>query len=200
MSKLYLKIIIPFLSFFLIAFIIFRIFSVNSTAIQQQVEYYDIGQEVKLDGCFTNIVDENTNGYSVTVYSGRVTTFEEFAKKYGGSTEPSEYELTSESKIIELDVSIKNEKNTDGYIFLRGWGLQSVNDEWIPCMELWNMEFEQSTGSFSFVLKPNSEMRVSIPFETNNDYELMHNDYPIEDSYNMVISRAPVKKIIRINV
>lgn len=126
MSKLYLKIIIPFLSFFLIAFIIFRIFSVNSTAIQQQVEYYDIGQEVKLDGCFTNIVDENTNGYSVTVYSGRVTTFEEFAKKYGGSTEPSAYELTSESKIIELDVSIKNEKNTDGYIFLRGWGLQSV--------------------------------------------------------------------------
>lgn len=200
MSKLYLKIIIPFLSFFLIAFIIFRIFSVNSTAIQQQVEYYDIGQEVKLNGCFTNIVDENTNGYSVTVYSGRVTTFEEFAKKYGGSTEPSAYELTSESKIIELDVSIKNEKNTDGYIFLRGWGLQSVNDEWIPCMELWNMEFEQSTGSFSFVLKPNSEMRVSIPFETNNDYELMHNDYPIEDSYNMVISRAPVKKIIRINV
>lgn len=200
MSKLYLKIIIPFLSFFLIAFIIFRIFSVNSTAIQQQVEYYDIGQEVKLDGCFTNIVDENTNGYSVTVYSGRVTTFEEFAKKYGGSTEPSAYELTSESKIIELDVSIKNEKNTDGYIFLRGWGLQSVNDEWIPCMELWNMEFEQSTGSFSFVLKPNSEMRVSIPFETNNDYELMHNDYPIEDSYNMVISRAPVKKIISINV
>lgn len=200
MSKLYLKIIIPFLSFFLIAFIFFRIFSVNSTAIQQQVEYYDIGQEVKLDGCFTNIVDENTNGYSVTVYSGRVTTFEEFAKKYGGSTEPSAYELTSESKIIELDVSIKNEKNTDGYIFLRGWGLQSVNDEWIPCMELWNMEFEQSTGSFSFVLKPNSEMRVSIPFETNNDYELMHNDYPIEDSYNMVISRAPVKKIIRINV
>lgn len=200
MSKLYLKIIIPFLSFFLITFIIFRIFSVNSTAIQQQVEYYDIGQEVKLDGCFTNIVDENTNGYSVTVYSGRVTTFEEFAKKYGGSTEPSAYELTSESKIIELDVSIKNEKNTDGYIFLRGWGLQSVNDEWIPCMELWNMEFEQSTGSFSFVLKPNSEMRVSIPFETNNDYELMHNDYPIEDSYNMVISRAPVKKIIRINV
>lgn len=200
MSKLYLKIIIPFLSFFLIAFIIFRIFSVNSTAIQQQVEYYDIGQEVKLDGCFTNIVDENTNGYSVTVYSGRVTTFEEFAKKYGGSTEPSAYELTSESKIIELDVSIKNEKNTDGYIFLRGWGLQSVNDEWIPCMELWNMEFEQSTGSFSFVLKPNSEMRVSIPFETNNDYELMHNDYPIEDSYNMVISRAPVKKIIRIDL
>lgn len=200
MSKLYLKIIIPFLSFFLIAFIIFRIFSVNSTAIQQQVEYYDIGQEVKLDGCFTNIVDENTNGYSVTIYSGRVTTFEEFAKKYGGNTEPSAYELTSESKIIELDVSIKNEKNTDGYIFLRGWGLQSVNDEWIPCMELWNMEFEQSTGSFSFVLKPNSEMRVSIPFETNNDYELMHNDYPIEDSYNMVISRAPVKKIIRINV
>ena len=200
MSKLYLKIIIPFLSFFLIAFIIFRIFSLTSTAIQHQVEYYDIGQEVKLDGCFTNIVDENTNGYSVTVYSGRVTTFEEFAKKYGGSTEPSAYELTSESKIIELDVSIKNEKNTDGYIFLRGWGLQSVNDEWIPCMELWNMEFEQSTGSFSFVLKPNSEMRVSIPFETNNDYELMHNDYPIEDSYNMVISRAPVKKIIRINV
>lgn len=200
MSKLYLKIIIPFLSFFLIAFIIFRIFSVNSTAIQQQVEYYDIGQEVKLDGCFTNIVDENTNGYSVTVYSGRVTTFEEFAKKYGGSTEPSAYELTSESKIIELDVSIKNEKNTDGYIFLRGWGLQSVNDEWIPCMELWNMEFEQSTGSFSFVLKPNSEMRVSIPFETNNDYELMHNDYPIEKSYDLVVSRAPVKKIIRIDL
>ena len=200
MSKLYLKIIIPFLSFFLIAFIIFRIFSLNSTAIQQQVEYYDIGQEVKLDGCFTNIVDENTNGYSVTVYSGRVTTFEEFAKKYGGSTEPSAYELTSESKIIELDVSIKNEKNTDGYIFLRGWGLQSVNDEWIPCMELWNMEFEQSTGSFSFVLKPNSEMRVSIPFETNNDYELMHNDYPIEESYDLVVSRAPVKKIIRIDL
>lgn len=200
MSKLYLKIIIPFLSFFLIAFIIFRIFSVNSTAIQQQVEYYDIGQEVKLDGCFTNIVDENTNGYSVTVYSGRVTTFEEFAKKYGGSTEPSAYELTSESKIIELDVSIKNEKNTDGYIFLRGWGLQGVNDEWIPCMELWNMEFEQTAGSFNFTLKPNSEMRLSIPFETNNDYELMHNDYPIEESYDLVVSRAPVKKIIRIDL
>lgn len=200
MSKRRLKIIIPFLSFVLIAFIILRIFMVNATAIQQQVKYYDVGQEVKLDGCFTNIVDENTVGYSVTVHSGRLTTFGEFAEKYGGNTEPSAYELTSESKIIELEVSIKNEENTDGYIFLRGWGWQSKNDEWIPCMELWNMEFEQSTGSFSFVLKPNSEMRVSIPFETNNDYELMHNDYPIEDSYNLVVSRAPVKKMIRINL
>lgn len=198
MSKRSFKIIIPVFLLALIVFIVLRIFFVNSAAIQQQVKYYDVGQEVKLDGCFTNIVDENTKGYSVTVHCGRLTTFGEFAKKYGGSIEPSAYELTSESKIIELDVSIKNEENTNGYIFLRGWGLQSVNDEWIPCMELWNMEFEQSTGSLSFVIKPNSEIRISIPFETNNDYELIHNDYPIEKSYNLVISRAPVKKIIKI--
>lgn len=43
-------------------------------------------------------------------------------------------------------------------------------------------------------------MRLSIPFETNNDYELLHDDYPIEGSYNLVVSRAPIKKMIRIDL
>lgn len=200
MNKLLKKIAFLVLSFVLIGLIVIRIYFVNTTAIQQQIECYEKNEEVKLEGCFINIVDENTTGYSITVHSGKLTTFGEFAKKYKGNTEPSAYELTEESKIIELDVSIKNEGNSDGYIFFRSWGLQSKNDEWIPCMELWNMEFEQTAGSVNFTLKPNSEMRLSIPFETNNDYELMHNDYPIEESYDLVVSRAPVKKIIRIDL
>lgn len=177
----------------MIGLIVIRIYFVNTTAIQQQIECYEKNEEVKLEGCFINIVDENTKGYSITVHSGKLTTFGEFAKKYKGNTEPSAYELTEESKIIELDVSIKNEGNSDGYIFFRNWGLQSENDEWIPCMELWNMEFKQTAESSNFTLKPNSEMRLSIPFETNNDY-------PIEKSYDLVVSRAPVKKIIRIDL
>ena len=177
MNKLWKKIVFSVLSFALIGLIVIRIFFVNTAAIQQQIEYYEKDEEVKLDGCFINIVDENTTGYSITVHSGKLTTFGEFAKKYKGNTEPSAYELTSESKIIELDVSIKNEGNSDGYIF-----------------------FEQTAGSFNFTLKPNSVKRLSIPFETNNDYELMHNDYPIEESYDLVVSRAPVKKIIRIDL
>lgn len=200
MNKLWKKIVFSVLSFALIGLIVIRIYFVNTTAIQQQIECYEKNEEVKLEGCFINIVDENTKGYSITVHSGKLTTFGEFAKKYKGNTEPSAYELTSESKIIELDVSIKNEGNSDGYIFFRNWGLQSENDEWIPCMELWNMEFKQTAESSNFTLKPNSEMRLSIPFETNNDYELMHNDYPIEKSYDLVVSRAPVKKIIRIDL
>ncbi len=200
MNKLLKKIAFLVLSFVLIGLIVIRIYFVNTTAIQQQIECYEKNEEVKLEGCFINIVDENTKGYSITVHSGKLTTFGEFAKKYKGNTEPSAYELTEESKIIELDVSIKNEGNSDGYIFFRNWGLQSENDEWIPCMELWNMEFKQTAESSNFTLKPNSEMRLSIPFETNNDYELMHNDYPIEESYDLVVSRAPVKKIIRIDL
>lgn len=200
MNKLLKKIAFLVLSFVLIGLIVIRIYFVNTTAIQQQIECYEKNEEVKLEGCFINIVDENTKGYSITVHSGKLTTFGEFAKKYKGNTEPSAYELTEESKIIELDVSIKNEGNSDGYIFFRNWGLQSENDEWIPCMELWNMEFKQTAESSNFTLKPNSEMRLSIPFETNNDYELMHNDYPIEKSYDLVVSRAPVKKIIRIDL
>lgn len=200
MNKLLKKIAFLVLSFVLIGLIVIRIYFVNTTAIQQQIECYEKNEEVKLEGCFINIVDENTKGYSITVHSGKLTTFGEFAKKYKGNTEPSAYELTEESKIIELDVSIKNEGNSDGYIFFRNWGLQSENDEWIPCMELWNMEFKQTAESSNFTLKPNSVMRLSIPFETNNDYELMHNDYPIEESYDLVVSRAPVKKIIRIDL
>ena len=200
MNKLLKKIAFLVLSFVLIGLIVIRIYFVNTTAIQQQIESYEKNEEVKLEGCFINIVDENTKGYSITVHSGKLTTFGEFAKKYKGNTEPSAYELTEESKIIELDVSIKNEGNSDGYIYFRNWGLQSENDEWIPCMELWNMEFKQTAESSNFTLKPNSEMRLSIPFETNNDYELMHNDYPIEKSYDLVVSRAPVKKIIRIDL
>lgn len=200
MNKLLKKIAFLVLSFVLIGLIVIRIYFVNTTAIQQQIECYEKNEEVKLEGCFINIVDENTKGYSITVHSGKLTTFGEFAKKYKGNTEPSAYELTEESKIIELDVSIKNEGNSDGYIYFRNWGLQSENDEWIPCMELWNMEFKQTAESSNFTLKPNSEMRLSIPFETNNDYELMHNDYPIEKSYDLVVSRAPVKKIIRIDL
>lgn len=193
MNKLLKKIAFLVLSFVLIGLIVIRIYFVNTTAIQQQIECYEKNEEVKLEGCFINIVDENTKGYSITVHSGKLTTFGEFAKKYKGNTEPSAYELTEESKIIELDVSIKNEGNSDGYIFFRNWGLQSENDEWIPCMELWNMEFKQTAESSNFTLKPNSEMRLSIPFETNNDY-------PIEKSYDLVVSRAPVKKIIRIDL
>lgn len=70
MNKLWKKIVFSVLSFALIGLIVIRIFFVNTAAIQQQIEYYEKDEEVKLDGCFINIVDENTTGYSITVHSG----------------------------------------------------------------------------------------------------------------------------------
>ena len=201
MKKRWFKIIIPIVSVALTVLVGTRIFYINSTAIQQQVEYYKMNQEVALDGCFSEIIDEKTDGYSITVHSAKLTTFGEFAKRFGVDTEGKSYdELTPESNIIDLDVTIKNVGNSDGYIFLFGWGLQSQNDEWVPCLELWEMEFEQTAGSLSFALRPDTEMRLNIPFETNNDYEFMHGTYPVENRYNFVISRAPVKKIITIDL
>jgi len=200
MNKTIYKVLLSTALILSVTMIGIRIYYVNVNAIQQQIEYYSINQEVQLDGCFLDIVEECTNGYAVTVHSAKLTTYGEFAERFEGSPEPQSYELSSQSKIIELDLTIKNEDNQDGYIFLKAWGLQSHNDEWIPCTELWGIEFSQANNSFSFALKPNSEMRISVPFETNNDYELMHGDYPIEDNYYLVISQAPVKKMIKIDL
>ena len=143
------KIVFSVLSFALIGLIVIRIFFVNTAAIQQQIEYYEKDEEVKLDGCFINIVDENTTGYSITVHSGKLTTFGEFAKKYKGNTEPSAYELTSESKIIELDVSIKNEGNSDGYIFLeaRDYKVKMTNGFRVWNYGIWSLSKPQEVST-----------------------------------------------------
>ncbi len=195
-----LKITALVLSVLLLSLIGVRISYVNISALQPVTEYFETGEKIALEGSFGSIVDEYTDSYFVTLHRASLTTFGEFSKRFGGDENLSIDELTPNSKIIDLEVTIKNEGNTNGYIDLAMWGLQTANDEWIPCFELWDIEFPQTAGSRNFVLRSDTEMKLHIPFETNNDYETLYGDYPIEDSYNFVISRAPVKKIIKITL
>lgn len=186
--------------FVLVASVAERIVYVNASARQVVEERYDMHEWVDLDGAFHDTAKEQTQGYSVRVNSVELTSYSNYIAQYNGDDNLIP-ESSRPEKIIDVEVTIKNTGNTDGHVMLFGWGLQTVNDEWVPCVELWSLSqpnVDDNAKKMNFVLKPDSEYTMSIPYKSNGGYEQLYHTYPIEDQYGLVVSRAPVKKIIHI--
>lgn len=101
----------------LLGAVIGRIVSVNTSAFSMETETYELGNWVPLAGSFFYSEQERTDGYSIQVESAEALSYEAFMERFG---KPEDY-LAESSRydVILLKLNIKNDKNTDGGVFIR---------------------------------------------------------------------------------
>lgn len=174
-----------------------KIYTVNTQALSIPLEKYNLHEEVFLDGSFITSSKEMTLGYSLTVNNVFLLSQNEYIKKYGeGSNISDEWNAKS---IIEVEITIRNEGNSEGYLDVMGWRLvpERGNEYFIPNSSLWQIGEPNAPGVTSALsLIPNSEYTVNIPFVRNVGEEEMFIKDISDTRFSLVVSDAPVKKEI----
>lgn len=188
------RILILCLCFLVTAVVGIRIYYVNSDVEIIPLETYSINEWVSLDGCFQDVSDENTSGYSVRVLDFSWIPYAEFVSKYG---ESEDYLSSYRPKMI-LDVTFefKNENNTTGRIELFQYTVEGDFFTLSPNSDLWKLTVPQGEGAMGFVLEPNTSYEFHVPyiFFQNHQIELSGKDCQI------IVSRAPIKKVIKFTI
>lgn len=92
----------------------------NLTAEREEKKQYEMGQWVPLKDDFIFSASEAANGYSLCVKNATVYSHEDYVKKCGVPIDA--IEPFAQSPVLELEIAVKNEDNTEGGIpagFLR---------------------------------------------------------------------------------
>ena len=66
----------------IMSLLVARIAYVNATSLKRITTIHTVGDVVELDGSFTDSANENTKGYSVTVESAELLSYEEFMNRF----------------------------------------------------------------------------------------------------------------------
>ena len=178
-----------------------RIHAVNEQALSIPLEKYDLHEEILLDGSFVTSSKEMTSGYSLTVNNVCLLSQNEYMKKYGEDSKISN-DWNAKS-IIEVEITIHNEGNSEGYLDVMGWRLvpKRGNEYFVVNSTLWQIGEPNAPGNTSALsLIPNSEYTVRIPFVRNVGEEDMFSEEIRDTDFSLVITDAPVKKEIGLSV
>ena len=170
-----------------------RIYSVNEHSLSVPVERYGIGENINLEGAFITSSKEKTQGYSIVVNGVRMLSHGDYLERYGKGNGAAGDEKT----ILEIEVSIRNEGNSQGYLDVNGWRVvpERGNEYFVVNNSLWQLGEPNApgeTGGLSLV--PDSEYTVSIPFVRNTGDEDMFAEGIGDTTFSLVVSDAPVRK------
>lgn len=170
-----------------------RIYYVNKNAPKRNIEIYSVGDWVDLDGDYMWSEKEDTKGYSVKVDSAKVYTYEDYMKKYD---KPEDYFADySKFNILEISLSLKNEDNTNGGLFIKQFNVfpKKLNDCMYYDTELAYLSEPKLQDGVR--IRPNTEYNIVLPYQLC-DGRL--NPVKTEDTYYLLISNYPTKKLIKI--
>ena len=103
-----------------------RICYVNITAEHPHVETYQMNEWVELNGNFQEESAEETTGYAVRVNSARLLTYKEFIEQYNGNIDCLP-ESARPIGIVDVEVSVKNTANLNGWLSLYYYMLTSAD-------------------------------------------------------------------------
>lgn len=170
-----------------------------------QTAYHEEGGWADLDGSFASTAaSEKTAGYSVRVVSAKVVSYNDWIDRYGDASQKREG-LDSPS-VIDVEVEVRNEGNTDGGLFLLGWKLfpERRNMYYLYDIDLLKVnEPKLSDRNLGFAVAPGATRLVHIPYTINaNDPEGM-TEYRqnINDAdFELVVTNSPVKHVMELHV
>lgn len=188
--------------------VVARIVYVNATAIPSYpVVHYSMGEWVDLDGAFhMTSSNENTQGYSVRVSSAEKMSRNEYIERYG--TDPSKViEGLDADSVIAITLDVRNEGNSDGAMLIFETKLipDRKNEYFIRDKELWPEKETVLAGTLCMYLsiQENSEYTTVIPYKTNvidqDGYSQYERDIT-DTSFELVLSSAPVRKVVDIDL
>lgn len=180
-----------------------KCYGVNAMAYRSDVEIFQSGEFVSLDGNFMLSNNEKTAGYSVRVDGISLVDYTELMATYGNPiTESSLY--TTPKYCILLDITVKNEGNDTGYIHCYGLNLYDGALRIPVDFEIWNMIDENINGNAVLKLRKDSEVSLTIPYTAQQLDEAMNrselNRRLEEETLRLCISEFPTIKLIEAKV
>lgn len=183
----------------------FAVWNINATAEKPIVETYSMQDTVAYGENYFRRSDNIIDGYTVTVLSAEIVPYEEYAQKQGITppelmTDETGNFLYRPEYVYDVEVRFSNTDNEEGTVDM--FDTLLVNDDALMLRvdaDLWDCMYPQLAGSYSFRLRPNTEMVFHVPFVVEAVYS---ERYPMErvqkEKMSLVISQYPVKKVIEL--
>lgn len=183
----------------------FAVWNINATAEKPIVETYSMQDTVAYGKNYFRRSDNIIDGYTVTVLSAEIVPYEEYAQKQGITplermTDETGNFLYRPEYVYDVEVRFSNTDNEEGTVDM--FDTLLVNDDALMLRvdaDLWDCMYPQLAGSYSFRLRPNTEMVFHLPFVVEAVYS---ERYPMErvqkEKMSLVISQYPVKKVIEL--
>lgn len=189
----------------LLAVWVFAMWKTNATAEKPIVETYSMQDTVAYGEDYFRRSDNILDGYTVTVLSAEIVSYEEYAQKQEITllermTDETGNFLYRPEYVYDVEVRFSNTDNEEGAVDM--FDTLLVNDDALMLRvdaDLWDCMYPQLAGSYSFRLRPNTEMVFRLPFVVEAVYS---ERYPMErvqkEKMSLVISQYPVKKVIEL--
>ena len=183
----------------------FAVWNINATAEKPIVETYSMQDTVAYGENYFRRSDNIIDGYTVTVLSAEIVPYEEYAQKHGITppermTDETGNFLYRPEYVYDVEVRFSNTDNEEGTVDM--FDTLLVNGDALMLRvdaDLWDCMYPQLAGSYSFRLRPNTEMVFHLPFVVEAVYS---ERYPMErvqkEKMSLVISQYPVKKVIEL--
>ena len=183
----------------------FAVWNINATAEKPIVETYSMQDTVAYGENYFRRSDNIIDGYTVTVLSAEIVPYEEYAQKQGITppgrmTDETGNFLYRPEYVYDVEVRFSNTDNEEGTVDM--FDTLLVNGDALMLRanaDLWDKMYPQLAGSYSFRLRPNTEMVFHLPFVVEAVYS---ERYPMErvqkEKMSLVISQYPVKKVIEL--
>lgn len=178
----------------IIVFILFavRVYAINSKEYYPIELKYKLNECVSLEGDFFNSINENMDGYFITVLGIDIIPIEDFIKTYEALD--TEY-FHKQDYVYLVTVNFNNvssELNREAGINLDEYIIQ--NGAYINYIERDVFSYVNDFDSYRFCLSPNSEKKVVIPFTISEQFiniDEFQNGEP-----QLVVSLYPHKKVV----
>ena len=177
-----------------------KCYGVNAKAFRSEVEIYQTGEFVPLDGDFITTSEEDTAGYSIRVNKAYLVDYTELMNSY--EAEITKYGLFPiHTYCLMVEVTVKNEGNESGYIDCLG--LNAYNGALkVPVdYEVWRI-IDENFKSTQLRLRPDSEATIILPYtaqlldEAMNKKEL--NRRLEDETLLFCVSEFPTIKLIEV--
>jgi hypothetical protein len=178
-----------------------RIWWVNTSYPTIDLEYYEMGEWVALDGAFQDgTTSENTRDYSLMVESAEVMTYDEYLEKYGVEASGTHGDARC---VVDVTLRIRNDGTEQGGINIFQMVLTPVRgNEYLICDvmnedALWPQVEAGADSSVS--IRPGTEYVTHIPYVFNGGTEVYEREI-MDTEFTLLASRMPVRKMIKVSV
>lgn len=165
---------------------------VNSRFLPIQFQSFVLGQEVEMEKDI--LMNDTMEGYSITVESSKILTYENFLKEHGLE---DIYSHVPE-KIYQLEVILRNKDavygtgvNLSEFYIQRGAICASMD------LNLYSEINSEIDGVFMVALRPDSEIRLQLPFALyQSNFRKNTWEHLEAEKLGLVVALYPTKKVV----
>lgn len=195
------------ISFVLVCALGYRVWWVNTHALTIPEEIYQMGEWVPLDGNFHYSSSENTKGYSIRITEIALTTYDSYLEKHGITPQyPNAH--GNQTSVIDVTIEVKNDREetepVGGIDFLGTVLIPQANNTYYICdlgneNSLWPLVQPNITTS-RIAIKPHTSYVLHVPYVVNLIGEEIYRSPITDTTFDLLVSRLPVEKRIRVTL